>query len=151
MSFVKVKSEPGDGRPGDQGSTRGGQVVHVRGDSETELDLLFSVLKDSKQPPGQTFRDKNLPPSFFNPPEPKPGGGNHSREGSLDFGQVGAHHQQQQLQSGQGGLAVFHVRSHSSPAQLPVSLSLPSAPGVHLKQGSADLIGDSQATKYFVK
>lgn len=154
MSFAKVKCEPFDGRSGpgavDQCPSRGGPVVHVRGDSETELDLLFSVLnKDTKQTgqtvSGQTFRDRNLPPSFFNPPEPRPGGG-HSREGSQDFGGQGG-----QQQQGPGGLSVYHGRSHSSPAQLPVSLSLPNAAGLHLKQGSVDLIGDNQASKYFMK
>lgn len=148
MSFTKVKNEPGDG--GRDQPSRGGPVVHVRGDSETELDLLFSVLKNDSKQPGQTFRDKNLPFSFFNPPEPKPGG-SHSREGSLDFtGASSAVGPQghQQLQATAGGSNVFHARSHSSPAKLPVSLSLPN-PGQHAKQGSGDLMGDLQVPKYF--
>lgn len=142
MSFAKVKNEPNDA--GRDQPSRGGPVVHVRGDSETELDLLFSVLKQDSKPTGPSFRDKNLPPSFFNPPEPRPGG-SHSREGSLDFtGASSGGHQQLQATVG----VPNHSRSHSSPAKLPVEFSLPKAVGHHVKQGSGDLIGDNQVPKY---
>jgi len=126
------------------------QIVHVRGDSETELDLLFSVLNSRDQkPPTRSFRDMNLPLSFFRPPDPKPAG-YHSRDGSLDgTGDVqytgGVSH------PSHGGPTVsmpnvFHSRSHSSPAQLPLTLSVaPQTPAgqpqqqqQHMKQGSAD-------------
>jgi len=118
------------------------QIVHVRGDSETELDLLFSVLNSRDQkPPIRSFRDMNLPPSFFRPPDPKPAG-YHSREGSLDG--VSAANQLiggAVRQQGTGNVNVFHSRSHSSPAQLPLApLSVAPTPG-HLKQGSADAGG----------
>lgn len=111
-------------------------VVHVRGDSETELDRLFSVLNnnDSKAP-GQTYRNKNLPLSFFQPPEKKQmGSGVHSREGSHDLNGYGT----------PGSMGVYHSRSHSSPAQLPLTmslappLSLPLNPS-HNKQGSLEM------------
>jgi len=134
-----------------QQQTNGGtskQIVHVRGDSETELDLLFSVLNSRDQkPPTRSFRDMNLPLSFFRPPDPKPAGC-HSREGSLDGAGVqytgGASHP-----SHGGPMAsmpnVFHSRSHSSPAQLPLSLSvapqMPSGQQQHMKHESADAGG----------
>ena len=111
-------------------------VVHVRGDSETELDRLFSVLNNNEsKAPGQTYRNKNLPLSFFQPPEKKQvGSGVHSREGSHDLnGYVTP-----------GSMGVYHSRSHSSPAQLPLTMSL--APPLslapnpsHNKQGSLEI------------
>ena len=122
------------------------QIVHVRGDSETELDLLFSVLNSRDQkPPTRSFRDMNLPLSFFRPPDPKPAGC-HSRDGSLDV----QHNNGAMSHATHGGPTatmpnVFHSRSHSSPAQLPLSLSVapqtPSGPQQHMKQGSADAGG----------
>jgi len=121
------------------------QIVHVRGDSESELDLLFSVLNSRDQkPPTRSFRDMNLPLSFFRPPDPKPAG-YHSRDGSLD-GAAGdmpygtSHGPTVSMPSN-----VFHSRSHSSPAQLPLTLSVaPQTPQgaqqqqQHMKQGSVD-------------
>jgi len=125
------------------------QIVHVRGDSETELDLLFSVLNSRDQkPPTRSFRDMNLPLSFFRPPDPKPPGC-HSRDGSLD-GAGGVQYTAGVSHPSHGGPTVsmqnvFHSRSHSSPAQLPLTLSVaPHTPAVqqqHMKQGSADAGG----------
>jgi len=122
------------------------QIVHVRGDSETELDLLFSVLNSRDQkPPTRSFRDMNLPLSFFRPPDPKPAG-YHSRNGSLD-GPGDVQYTTGVSHPSHGGPAVsmpnvFHSRSHSSPAQLPLTLSVApqTAAGQqqHMKQGSAD-------------
>ena len=103
-------------------------VVHVRGDSETELDLLFSVLRNGDQK--SSYRNKNLPLSFFQPPEKKP---THSREGSHDLSAYAS----------SGAPGVFHSRSHSSPAQLPLTMSLAPPMGVqmgqHTKQGSLEM------------
>ena len=129
------------------------QIVHVRGDSETELDLLFSVLnsREQKKPPIRSFREMNLPPSFFRPPAPRPVG-YHSRDASLDG--VSTSNQllmnSQSLASGghsTGGASavagIFHSRSHSSPAQLPLNASLsvvpPPSGNSHLKHASAEL------------
>ena len=109
-------------------------IVHVRGDSETELDLLFSVLTNNESSPGQTYRNKNLPLSFFQPPEKKTG--SHSREGSHDLST---------FTSGPIAAGVYnHIRSNSSPAQLPMSMSLPPV-AQHMKQGSVDVIGDNSS------
>lgn len=148
---MDTSEKMGDLQPQQQ-QTNGGattkQIVHVRGDSETELDLLFSVLNSREQkPPTRSFRDMNLPLSFFRPPDPKPAGC-HSRDGSLD-GTVGgvqyihpASHGAPTTVSMQN---VFHSRSHSSPAQLPLTLSVAPQPTPagqqHMKQGSADAGG----------
>ncbi|XP_063592088.1 transcriptional coactivator YAP1-like isoform X1 [Penaeus indicus] len=100
---------------------RGNQIVHVRADSDSELQALFEVvLKPSSQVPLQKpFKMRNLPASFFTPPahrqSPAPTV-THSREGSADS------------TFGGGGLRVSgamspntapqHFRHHSSPASL---------------------------------
>jgi len=138
MGDLQVQNQPTIG-----GGAASKQIVHVRGDSESELDLLFSVLNSRDQkPPTRSFRDMNLPLSFFRPPDPKPAGC-HSRDGSLD-GAVGvqyAAHPSHGVQTVSMS-NVFHSRSHSSPAQLPLSLSVaPQTPQQHMKQGSADAGG----------
>uniref|UniRef100_A0A3B5MWC4 Yes1 associated transcriptional regulator n=1 Tax=Xiphophorus couchianus TaxID=32473 RepID=A0A3B5MWC4_9TELE len=86
----------------------GQQVVHVRGDSKTELEALFNAVmnpsKATRQPPSVPMRMRKFPDSFFKPPEPR----GHSRQASSDGGLCGS-------------LAPHHVRAHSSPASLPVN------------------------------
>lgn len=92
------------------------QVVHARGDSDSRLDDLFKVLQQKPgqpQPTNLPFAKRNLPPSFFTPPEPR--SGQHSRENSTDSTQYGP------PKVGQGLAGVVHSRSVSSPAQLPHS------------------------------
>ncbi|XP_021501546.1 transcriptional coactivator YAP1 isoform X8 [Meriones unguiculatus] len=82
----------------------GHQVVHVRGDSETDLEALFNAVMNPKTanvPQTVPMRLRKLPDSFFKPPEPK----SHSRQASTDAGTAGA-------------LTPQHVRAHSSPASL---------------------------------
>lgn len=57
----------------------GHQVVHVRGDSETDLEALFNAVmnpKGANVPHTLPMRLRKLPDSFFKPPEPKA----HSRQ-----------------------------------------------------------------------
>ena len=58
----------------------GQQVVHIRGDSQTELEALFSAVmnpsKAARQPPSLPMRMRKLPDSFFRPPDPR----GHSRQ-----------------------------------------------------------------------
>ncbi|KAM4726424.1 transcriptional coactivator YAP1-like isoform 1-T1 [Anableps anableps] len=86
----------------------GQQVVHVRGDSKTELEALFNAVmnpsKAARQPHSLPMRMRKFPDSFFKPPEPR----SHSRQASSDGGVCGS-------------LAPHHVRAHSSPASLPVN------------------------------
>ncbi|XP_013858633.1 transcriptional coactivator YAP1 isoform X1 [Austrofundulus limnaeus] len=107
-----------DAHRGGSAPPAGQQVVHVRGDSKSELEALFSAVmnpgKAARQPQSLPMRMRNLPDSFFKPPEPR----GHSRQASSDGGVCGS-------------LAPHHVRAHSSPASLPVnSLSAQAAADV---------------------
>ncbi|XP_070605789.1 transcriptional coactivator YAP1 isoform X8 [Erythrolamprus reginae] len=111
----------------------GHQVVHVRGDSETDLEALFNAVmnpKGANVPHTLPMRLRKLPDSFFKPPEPKA----HSRQASTDAGTAGT-------------LTPQHVRAHSSPALLgtvsPGALT-PSggAPPQHLRQSSFEIPDD---------
>uniref|UniRef100_A0A087YKH0 Transcriptional coactivator YAP1-like n=1 Tax=Poecilia formosa TaxID=48698 RepID=A0A087YKH0_POEFO len=86
----------------------GQQVVHVRGDSNTELEALFNAVmnpgKAARQTQSVPMRMRKFPDSFFKPPEPR----GHSRQASSDGGVCGS-------------LAPHHVRAHSSPASLPIN------------------------------
>ncbi|XP_075887530.1 transcriptional coactivator YAP1-like isoform X2 [Nelusetta ayraudi] len=93
----------------------GQQIVHVRGDSQTELEALFSAVmnpsKAPRQPGSLPMRMRKLPDSFFRQPDY----GGHSRQASSDGGVCSS-------------LTPHHIRAHSSPASLPVnSLSSQSA------------------------
>ncbi|CAJ1063955.1 transcriptional coactivator YAP1-like isoform X2 [Xyrichtys novacula] len=86
----------------------GQQIVHVRGDSQTELEALFSAVmnpsKSARQPASLPMRMRKLPDSFFRQPDSR----GHSRQASSDGGVCGS-------------LTPHHVRAHSSPASLPVN------------------------------
>ncbi|XP_004416109.1 PREDICTED: yorkie homolog [Odobenus rosmarus divergens] len=108
-SFLLLRSAPGPpAPPGSQAAPQappaGHQIVHVRGDSETDLEALFNAVMNPKTanvPQTVPMRLRKLPDSFFKPPEPK----SHSRQASTDAGTAGA-------------LTPQHVRAHSSPASL---------------------------------
>uniref|UniRef100_A0A8C4S6T0 Yes1 associated transcriptional regulator n=2 Tax=Erpetoichthys calabaricus TaxID=27687 RepID=A0A8C4S6T0_ERPCA len=115
----------------------GHQIVHVRGDSETDLEALFNIVMNPKTanvPPSLPMRMRKLPDSFFKQPEPK----SHSRQASTDAGTAGT-------------LTPQHVRAHSSPASLqlravsPASLSgqiNTNASPQHLRQSSYEIPDD---------
>ncbi|XP_047603225.1 transcriptional coactivator YAP1 isoform X6 [Lutra lutra] len=101
--------------PGSQAAPQappaGHQIVHVRGDSETDLEALFNAVMNPKTanvPQTVPMRLRKLPDSFFKPPEPK----SHSRQASTDGGTGGA-------------LTPQHVRAHSSPASLQLGAASP--------------------------
>ncbi|TRY95966.1 hypothetical protein DNTS_008820, partial [Danionella cerebrum] len=90
--------------PSQHNPPAGHQIVHVRGDSETDLEALFNAVMNPKNtivPPSVPMRMRKLPDSFFKPPEPK----SHSRQASTDAGTAGT-------------ITPHHVRAHSSPASL---------------------------------
>uniref|UniRef100_A0A672TQ87 Yes1 associated transcriptional regulator n=1 Tax=Strigops habroptila TaxID=2489341 RepID=A0A672TQ87_STRHB len=94
---------------------RGHQIVHVRGDSETDLEALFNAVmnpKGANVPHTLPMRLRKLPDSFFKPPEPKA----HSRQASTDAGTAGA-------------LTPQHVRAHSSPSSFEIPDDVPLPPG----------------------
>ncbi|KAM3836232.1 transcriptional coactivator YAP1-like isoform 4-T4 [Vipera latastei] len=115
----------------------GHQVVHVRGDSETDLEALFNAVmnpKGANVPHTLPMRLRKLPDSFFKPPEPKA----HSRQASTDAGTAGA-------------LTPQHVRAHSSPALLgtvspgaltPSGVVPGGASSQHLRQSSFEIPDD---------
>ncbi|XP_068281428.1 transcriptional coactivator YAP1 isoform X7 [Nyctibius grandis] len=127
---------PGSGPP-----PAGHQIVHVRGDSETDLEALFNAVmnpKGANVPHTLPMRLRKLPDSFFKPPEPKA----HSRQASTDAGTAGA-------------LTPQHVRAHSSPASLQLGAVSPgtltpsgvvTGPGApssqHLRQSSFEIPDD---------
>ncbi|KAL3057678.1 LOW QUALITY PROTEIN: transcriptional coactivator YAP1 [Trematomus bernacchii] len=123
--------------PSQHNPPAGHQIVHVRGDSETDLEALFNAVMNPKNtivPPCVPMRMRKLPDSFFKPPEPK----SHSRQASTDAGSGGV-------------LTPHHVRAHSSPASLQLgvvgggSMSGMPPPGAspqHLRQSSYEIPDD---------
>ncbi|XP_077402391.1 transcriptional coactivator YAP1-like isoform X3 [Vanacampus margaritifer] len=98
-------------RGGGSAPPAGQQVVHVRGDSQSELEALFSAVMNpsqaAQQPASLPMRMRKLPDSFFKPPDPR----THSRQASSDGGACAS-------------LTPHHVRAHSSPASLPVNMPI---------------------------
>ncbi|KAK6296440.1 hypothetical protein J4Q44_G00325820 [Coregonus suidteri] len=121
--------------PSQHNPPAGHQIIHVRGDSETDLEALFNAVMNPKNtivPPSVPMRMRKLPDSFFKPPEPK----SHSRQASTDAGTAGA-------------IAPHHVRAHSSPASLQLGAVSPllgmvpaGAPPSHLRQSSYEIPED---------
>lgn len=125
---------------------RGNQVVHVRADSDSELQALFEVvLKPSSQVPLQKpFKMRNLPASFFTPPahrqSPAPTC-SHSRDGSADSTFSGGGLRVSSAVS--SNTAPQHFRHHSSPASLQQTFAVQQQQQVaHIKQQSYDLNDD---------
>ncbi|CAJ1065011.1 transcriptional coactivator YAP1 isoform X2 [Xyrichtys novacula] len=123
--------------PSQHNPPAGHQIVHVRGDSETDLEALFNAVMNPKStivPPSVPMRMRKLPDSFFKPPEPK----SHSRQASTDAGSGGA-------------LTPHHVRAHSSPASLQLGavsggslsgMTPAAASPQHLRQSSYEIPDD---------
>ncbi|XP_028430162.1 transcriptional coactivator YAP1 [Perca flavescens] len=121
--------------PSQHNPPAGHQIVHVRGDSETDLEALFNAVMNPKNtivPPSVPMRMRKLPDSFFKPPEPK----SHSRQASTDAGSGGV-------------LTPHHVRAHSSPASLQLGavtglsgMPPPGAAPQHLRQSSYEIPDD---------
>lgn len=117
---------------------KGNQVVHVRGDSDSDLEALFKIaMNPTEAPPQIPLRMRNLPASFFKPPDPtqqKPHSG--SREGSTESTTTGPGG----TGGGTSGLTIAHPRAHSSPASLTQTLSAAPPPSSqHVRQHSYDL------------
>jgi protein yorkie len=148
------------------------QVVHVRGDSDSELQALFDhVLKPdsdgnpmTQRPKQVPWTSRNLPASFFRPPNtgtrsPSVSSVSHSRESSADSTthNLPPHHQQQQQGPPPPHHAhhhhvhsphIHHPRAHSSPASLQQTYAAArlansgELPNAHARQHSYDALDD---------
>lgn len=79
FGHIKFADCSGTMDPSQHNPPAGHQIVHVRGDSETDLEALFNAVMNPKNtivPPSVPMRMRKLPDSFFKPPEPK----SHSRQ-----------------------------------------------------------------------
>ena len=122
-----------------QETRKGTQVVHVRENSGNELDALFSVAMNPQQSGtgGQVpLRMRNLPASFWKPPEPH----RHVKQGSNDSTGFPGN-----LQPGTN--LPIHMRTQSSPATLGTGLTAAPQPppqAQHARQHSCDALLDSE-------
>ncbi|XP_022098031.1 transcriptional coactivator YAP1-A-like isoform X2 [Acanthaster planci] len=127
------------------------QVLHVRSDSDAELEDLFkSVMnpRETSQSSSIPMRMRNLPSSFFK--EPDRVHAHHSRESSADSTNYGPSANGSNV-SGSGqtlaapGLTVAHSRAHSSPAALQEmhAVGAQSLQHQHLRQQSYDITDDN--------
>ena len=106
------------------------QVLHVRGDSETDLEALFSAAinpKAANVPHSLPMRLRNLPDSFFKQPE--------AGSGSLGRARVPVSSDLPGGAPGSNSLQPTHLRAHSSPASL--ALAPPPALVQGTTQGAA--------------
>jgi len=139
------------------------QILRINSGTANDLDELFKAVigpKDSQIPLSVPMRQRNLPASFFRPPDGSTSA-SHSRESSLDASFSPPLSQpsnsplspsspqqtlQQQLNGVPTGLAINHPRAHSSPATLQqtfgVNASIANATqqqSQHLRQLSYDI------------
>lgn len=145
--FLVVLCLPADKMSQDQAERKGTQVVHVREDSGSELDALFNAVMNPKS--GQSgqipLRMRNLPASFWKPPDQPQRPVQHMKQGSNDStGGYPGHPGQSQ-----GNLQIAHMRAHSSPASLQQTLStVPQGPPQpsphHARQHSCDALLDNE-------
>lgn len=124
---------------GDRTERTGSQVVHVRENSDHEMDAMFKILSNNDRR-SIPFRDRDLPASFFTPPsQQKPIMTAHSREGSADStGYPSTNH------IGVRPSAHIHNRTQSSPASLQRTQFSTLPPPQHARQHSCDLILEEQ-------
>ncbi|XP_071798931.1 transcriptional coactivator YAP1-A-like isoform X2 [Asterias amurensis] len=124
-----------------QGQPR--QVLHVRSDSDAELEDLFKNVMNPREPnPTHSsipMRMRNLPSSFFKEPDRVHG---HSRESSADstnYTTNGSNGSGQSLAA--PGLTIAHSRAHSSPAALQEmhAVGTQNLQHQHLRQQSYDI------------
>lgn len=139
----------------EQPEKKSAPIIHVRADSDSCLEELFTL---ALKPPGaqpmmpKPLRLRNLPQSFFNPPQ---SGGSrspscHSRENSLDSSGLIQQQPYSPMQQPVGSPqpqapTPMHTRAHSSPANLQQTLAAvqqqQQQQHFHLRQPSCDVSG----------
>ncbi|XP_060563358.1 transcriptional coactivator YAP1-A-like isoform X6 [Ruditapes philippinarum] len=126
---------------GERTERTGTQVVHVRENSDHEMEAMFKAALNPKPGvAGIPLRQRNLPPSFFTPPDPNKQI-NHSREGSTDS--TGYSNPGHSVLTS-AGPTVIHGRTQSSPAMLQQTQFSTLPPPQHTRQRSCDLILEEQ-------
>lgn len=121
------------------------QLIREHADSSQDLEELFRAVIEPNQNriSHKPMRERNLPLSFFKPPETGTKSASHSRESSIDQSKQYVKRipsssldkqqhiisiNQQQLQKmnllSRAGIQVSHSRAHSSPATLQKTLSV---------------------------
>lgn len=116
-------------------------MLHIRENSDSDLQALFdTVLKpDALRPLQVPLRQRNLPASFFEPPQTgsrSPSVASHSRENSTDSGHFA-------LNPSPPAGSIHHARTHSAPVPLQQTFAVGHQRVIHhLKQQSCDLTLD---------
>ena len=88
-------------------SDRTGPIIHVRDNSDTELEALFNIAMN----PGTNntgtipLRERNLPASFFRPPQPP-------KQNQMGIGKDGQNQGESPMYHGH--INANHMRAHSS-------------------------------------
>ena len=128
------------------------QIVRLNEDANQNLEELFRAVmgpKDGQIPLSKPMRQRNLPPSFFTPPETGSKSASHSRESSLDANfsphppaSTASPSLSPASPSGilsridiglnRTNLTINHLRTHSSPASLQQNFTVaPTTPANH--------------------
>ncbi|XP_050388537.1 transcriptional coactivator YAP1 isoform X2 [Patella vulgata] len=121
----------------DRSERKGSQIVHVRENSDSDLEALFSYAINPSSDTNKSIplRMRNLPASFFQPPEPHLQTG---KEGSAESTGYSASNT-----TSTPNFSIAHTRVRSSPASLSQTQTLSTAPpppcSQHVRQHSYDL------------
>ncbi|KAK6167113.1 hypothetical protein SNE40_021215 [Patella caerulea] len=121
----------------DRSERKGSQIVHVRENSDSDLEALFSYAINPTSDTNKSIplRMRNLPASFFQPPEPHLQTGKEGSAESTGYSPSNT--------TSTPNFSIAHTRVRSSPASLSQTQTLSTAPpppcSQHVRQHSYDL------------